>query len=72
LVEGHTASTGNPGGEMQLSIQRARRIISELIKRGISGDRFIYIGWGGTRPIGDNTTDAGRSLNRRVEITILE
>ena len=72
LVEGHTASVGNPQGEMTLSIERARRMTDELIRRGISADRFIYNGWGGTRPIADNVNEAGRSQNRRVEITILE
>jgi outer membrane protein OmpA-like peptidoglycan-associated protein len=72
LVEGHTASTGLPAGEMQLSIERAEHMVAELVRRGISADRFIYKGGGGTRPIGDNSTNAGRGLNRRVEITILE
>jgi outer membrane protein OmpA-like peptidoglycan-associated protein len=72
LVEGHTAATGRPQGEMDLSVERAKHMVDELVKRGISADRFIYKGWGGTKPIGDNATDAGRSLNRRVEITILE
>jgi len=72
LVEGHTASTGMPENEMRLSIERAKSIISELGKRGIKADRFIYKGWGGTKPVGDNSTDSGRSANRRVEITILE
>jgi outer membrane protein OmpA-like peptidoglycan-associated protein len=72
LVEGHTAATGRPFGEMELSVERAKRMVDELVKRGISADRFIYKGWGGTKPVGDNSTDAGRSSNRRVEITILE
>ncbi|MDR0562360.1 MAG: OmpA family protein [Spirochaetaceae bacterium] len=72
LVEGHTAATGRPAGEMELSIERAKCMVDELVSRGISADRFIYKGWGGTRPIGDNSTSAGRSRNRRVEITILE
>lgn len=72
LVEGHTAATGRPGGEMDLSIERAKRMVDELVNRGINPDRFIYKGWGGTRPIGDNSTNTGRSRNRRVEITILE
>jgi outer membrane protein OmpA-like peptidoglycan-associated protein len=57
---------------MELSIERAQRMVEELVRRGISADRFIYKGWGGTRPIGDNSTNDGRALNRRVEITILE
>jgi outer membrane protein OmpA-like peptidoglycan-associated protein len=72
LVEGHTAATGQPAGEMKLSIERAERMVDELVKRGISADRFIYKGWGGTMPVGDNATNEGRSANRRVEITILE
>jgi outer membrane protein OmpA-like peptidoglycan-associated protein len=72
LVEGHTASTGRPAGEMELSVRRAKRMVEELARRGIAEDRFIYKGWGGTKPVGDNNTDQGRSLNRRVEITILD
>jgi outer membrane protein OmpA-like peptidoglycan-associated protein len=72
LVEGHTAATGRPAGERELAIERAQRMVEELVRRGISADRFIYKGWGGTRPVGDNSTNEGRSANRRVEITILE
>jgi outer membrane protein OmpA-like peptidoglycan-associated protein len=72
LVEGHTAAVGLPDGELELSIQRAKRMVDELARRGIGADRFIYKGWGGTKPLGDNASDEGRRLNRRVEITILE
>jgi outer membrane protein OmpA-like peptidoglycan-associated protein len=72
LVEGHTAAVGRPDGELELSIQRAKRMVDELTRRGIGADRFIYKGWGGTKPLGDNSNDEGRRLNRRVEITILE
>jgi outer membrane protein OmpA-like peptidoglycan-associated protein len=72
LVEGHTASIGRPSNEMTLSIERAKHIVNEMVNRGIPADRFIYKGWGGTRPAGDNSSEAGRGLNRRVEITILE
>jgi outer membrane protein OmpA-like peptidoglycan-associated protein len=72
LVEGHTAAIGRPSGEMELSVQRARRMVDELVSRGIPAGRFIYKGWGGTKPLGDNANEEGRRLNRRVEITILE
>jgi outer membrane protein OmpA-like peptidoglycan-associated protein len=72
LIEGHTAAIGNPNGEMELSIQRAKKITDELSARGIAAERFIYKGWGGTKPIGNNNTDEGRRTNRRVEITIME
>ena len=72
LVDGHTAATGNPAGEMALSIERAKHMVDEMVSRGISADRFIYNGWGGTKPIDDNSSAEGRNRNRRVEITILE
>ncbi|MDR2515803.1 MAG: OmpA family protein [Spirochaetaceae bacterium] len=72
LVEGHTAAVGRTEGEMTLSLRRAERITGELARRGIPADRFMYKGWGGTKPVASNTDEAGRARNRRVEITILE
>lgn len=71
LVEGHTADTGYPAGELMLSKQRAIKIAEELSKRGINADKFICKGSGATKPIADNTTTEGKAKNRRVEITIL-
>ena len=72
LVEGHTASTGNISGEKQLSVERAYTIATELIKRGINAEKFIYKGSGSSKPIASNETPEGMAKNRRVEITILE
>lgn len=72
LVEGHTASTGNPTGEIKLSVERANSIASSLIKLGINSENFICRGFGGTKPLFDNKTPEGKAKNRRVEITILE
>lgn len=72
LVEGHTAAVGRPAAEQQLSVRRAKKIVDELTARGIPAERFIYKGWGSTRPLADNSTEAGRAKNRRVEITILQ
>ena len=72
LVEGHTAAVGKSAGELDLSKRRAKRIVDELVARGISADRFLYKGWGGTKPIASNADDDGRARNRRVEITILD
>ena len=70
IVEGHTASVGKPTGEMNLSILRAQAIIQELVNRGIDEKLFSYKGYGGTAPIGDNSTEEGRAKNRRVEIVV--
>ena len=72
MVEGHTASTGNPSGEKTLSLERAHAIVKALVARGLAQERFICKGSGGTKPLADNSTAEGKALNRRVEITILE
>ncbi|MBO5692248.1 MAG: OmpA family protein [Spirochaetaceae bacterium] len=72
LIEGHTAAVGRAAGEQQLSEERAQSVIKEMVKRGLKEEQFMFKGYGGTRPVGDNNTDAGRAANRRVEITILQ
>lgn len=72
LVRGHTADVGTMESQMVLSMDRAKTIVQEMVNRGIEGNRFIYIGMGGSEPLGDNGTEEGRAMNRRVEITILE
>lgn len=72
LIEGHTADTGYPAGEMKVSKDRAFAIAQELSKRGIDAGRFICKGAGASSPIADNSTPEGKARNRRVEITILE
>jgi OmpA-OmpF porin, OOP family len=71
LVTGHTADIGSVESQVELSVARARRITEELISRGVPPGRLRYEGRGGSEPIGDNATDAGRAANRRVEITLL-
>ncbi|MCL2705176.1 MAG: OmpA family protein [Spirochaetaceae bacterium] len=72
LVTGHTADIGTQESQIELSVKRAEKI-AELLKRsGISGDRIIFTGKGGSEPAADNSTDEGRAKNRRVEIIILE
>lgn len=68
LVEGHTADVGKPVGQLNLSIERTKTVMEALISQGISRSIFTYKGCGGTVPIADNSSEAGRALNRRVEI----
>ncbi|MBO5137942.1 MAG: OmpA family protein [Spirochaetaceae bacterium] len=70
-VEGHTASVGKPTGELNLSIERAQAIIQALQQRNIDTSNFTYKGYGGTMPVGDNSTEEGRAQNRRVEIMVI-
>ncbi|PNW28316.1 OmpA family protein [Formosa algae] len=70
LVEGHTDSTGNDAYNMTLSEKRAQSVVTYLQGKGVTGDRFEVNAYGETRPRFDNTTEDGRSKNRRVEIGV--
>ena len=70
-VYGHTDSRGNAPMNMKLSSDRAASVMGYLISHGISSGRLQSQGFGQTKPIADNNTDAGRAKNRRVEFKIL-
>lgn len=67
-VEGHTDSVGSAAYNQILSQKRAEAVRGYLIQRGIPASRITARGYGATRPIADNRTEAGRALNRRTEI----
>ena len=69
-VAGHTDSTGSDSYNLTLSQQRAQSVSSYLISQGNDPRRFYTQGFGESRPIADNGSDAGRAANRRVEIQI--
>jgi outer membrane protein OmpA-like peptidoglycan-associated protein len=70
-IRGHTDIMGTPEYNQDLSLRRARAVAWFLKKRGIAPERLETSGYGATQPIGSNTTSAGRSLNRRVEIKVI-
>lgn len=70
LIEGHTDNVGAIKLNKALSLARAEAARSYLMSRGIDGKRIKVIGYGPSRPIAPNTTEFGRSLNRRTEIVI--
>ncbi|MCF8091174.1 MAG: OmpA family protein [Desulfotignum sp.] len=67
-VQGHTDSTGTKAYNDKLSIRRAQAVKTYLMDKGIHGYRLILEGFGFSKPAATNTTDKGRSLNRRVEL----
>ncbi len=67
----HTDSRGADSFNRAMSQQRADAVRMALMARGISGTRMTAIGYGESRPIADDVTEAGRAANRRVEITIV-
>jgi outer membrane protein OmpA-like peptidoglycan-associated protein len=70
LLVGHTDSVGTATYNQQLSERRAIAVASHLGSRGVSSNRFSITGRGEAEPIAANETDAGRQVNRRVEIAI--
>jgi outer membrane protein OmpA-like peptidoglycan-associated protein len=70
MIAGHTDSTGSETYNQQLSDRRAANVKNALVGQGVNAARMTAIGYGETSPIADNSTDYGRQLNRRVEITI--
>jgi tetratricopeptide (TPR) repeat protein len=71
-IEGHTDNAGTAADNQKLSENRSRAVIFYLTGKGIRPERMVAKGFGATRPIGDNTTEAGRAANRRTELKILE
>ncbi|MEM1378625.1 MAG: OmpA family protein [Pseudomonadota bacterium] len=69
-VFGHTDSTGDDGYNLGLSQRRATSVANYLSSRGVDGRRLLVTGFGESRPVADNGTEAGRARNRRVEIQI--
>jgi outer membrane protein OmpA-like peptidoglycan-associated protein len=70
IVAGHTDSTGTESHNLKLSERRANSVKNALAGQGVSLSRITTVGFGQATPIADNTTEAGRQLNRRVIITI--
>lgn len=69
-VAGHTDNTGNDRINNPLSQQRAQSVAGYLNGRGVAANRISTVGYGSRSPIADNSTEAGRAQNRRVEILI--
>ncbi len=71
-IEGHTDNQGAPRYNLNLSRQRARAVMARLVENGVARGRLEAEGYGLTRPVETNDTDAGRAANRRVEFNITE
>lgn len=67
-VSGHTDNTGRAEVNLRISRQRAGSVADYLLDNGVNADQIVAQGYGATRPIADNSTEAGRSANRRIEV----
>lgn len=70
-VEGHTDSVGTDAYNQRLSERRANAVRNVLVNQyGVSGNRVNAVGYGESRPVAVNSTEAGRAVNRRVEAEV--
>ncbi len=67
-VQGHTDAVGDAAANQKLSEARAGSVQAWLVQHGVAAARITSAGYGKTRPVTANDTDAGRARNRRVEI----
>ncbi len=69
-ISGHTDATGKEPHNLRLSENRADAVAEYIVDKGIATSRVTFNGYGSSRPIAGNDTEAGRRKNRRVEILI--
>ncbi|HRK67265.1 MAG TPA: OmpA family protein [Hyphomonas sp.] len=69
-IRGHASSEGARDFNQRLSQQRADAVRSYLANQGVQSVRMSAIGMGIDYPVADNSTEAGRVQNRRVEIIL--
>ncbi|WP_237704268.1 OmpA family protein [Idiomarina sp. A28L] len=70
-IEGHTDNVGTRADNLRLSQQRAENAVDYLVREhGIDRDRLSATGYGESRPVADNSTEAGKQANRRINAVI--
>ena len=68
VLSGYASAEGTDAHNMQLSIDRANAVKAYLVNTGVSTANLTAKGFGEANPVADNSTEAGRVINRRVEI----
>ena len=70
LITGHTDNTGSRKINDQLSLSRAKKVQTYLVKKGLAENKITVIGMADSLPIATNAKKEGRAQNRRVDLTI--
>lgn len=70
-VYGHTDNIGTAAVNQTVSEKRAAAVKTYAVSQGVPASRLVTAGKGFNEPIADNSTEAGRAANRRVEIVIV-
>ena len=71
IITGYTDNVGEPDFNSTLSLQRAEAVRDSLISLGADASKFEVKGAGEGNPIADNSSEAGRAQNRRVEVAVI-
>lgn len=71
-IGGHTDNTGDANANLKLSENRAKAVVAYLVSKGIDLKRLQAKGFGATKPLADNATEAGKLQNRRTELTVIQ
>ncbi|MBT8135626.1 MAG: OmpA family protein [Gammaproteobacteria bacterium] len=71
-VAGHTDAEGLAMKNLELSQRRAEAVAAYLVGKGLDADQLVPWGYGESRPVGDNSTAAGRAANRRIEFLAMD
>lgn len=71
-IEGHTDDQGSDDYNLRLSDARAKAVVDYLLKKDVEKERLTWKGYGETKPLVANDSEANRAINRRVEFRIIE
>ena len=71
-IQGHTDNIGSDQYNQKLSLERAIAVKNFFVAKGVASNRLTTVGYGETKPIKDNNTEQGRSLNRRIELKVIK
>lgn len=69
-IDGHTDNVGQEKDNLVLSTNRAKAVVGYLVSRLINAQRLTFKGFGSTKPVAANSTESGKALNRRTELSI--
>lgn len=70
-IIGHTDAKGSDAYNMALSQRRAEALKERLVALGVSSASLDVSGYGESKPVATNDTEAGRARNRRVELHLI-
>ena len=69
-VAGHASSEGSAIMNQQLSLKRARSVVTYLVEAGVDAAQLQPVGYGASRPVAPNDGNENMAKNRRIEFTV--